>query len=421
MRAMNNARPPSLPFVLPTFVLPVLLGVSLVAIGCGDDTATGGAGGGEAGAPSTGGSNPGGGSEGGAGGGVGGGGEGGQLPTGPIDAPADEWTFVEFPGATCMDGSPTGIGINPHPTSDDVVVFLMGGNACFNKVSCLIVANKDGYDAEKFAADVAGDISTTQYFDRSNPDNPFRDFSYVFVPYCTGDVHAGEKADVEIDDTTYQFHGFTNMTQYLERVVPTFPDATRVVLTGVSAGGFGAAYNYDQVATAFGADVPVTLIDDSGPPMGEEFVPACLQQHFMDTWGIGETLPADCADCGEGGLFLEPFINFVLNKYPDRSLGLVSSEGDATIRQFWGYGENDCAGMDGAPPPYSAEKYEAGLIDLRDRIAEDSRFRLYMVPGTEHVFVDNGLDAVTVNNVALEDWIVQALEEDPAWDNVSEP
>ena len=29
-------------------------------------------------------------------------------------------------------------------------------------------------------------------FDRSNPENPFRDFGVIFVPYCTGDVHIGD-------------------------------------------------------------------------------------------------------------------------------------------------------------------------------------------------------------------------------------
>ncbi|NUP06715.1 MAG: hypothetical protein HOW73_11735 [Polyangiaceae bacterium] len=401
-------------------LLIALLGAPLVAA-CGDDTETGGSGG-AGGNPSTGGSGgtaDGGAAEGGAGG-VGGG-EGGVATTGPIDAPADQWTFVEFPGATCMDGSPTGIGINPHATSDDVVIFLMGGNACFNFASCLIVANPDGYGSEKFDNDVADFLSASPYFDRQNPDNPFRDYSYVFVPYCTGDVHAGDKADVVINDKTYQFHGFSNMRQYLERIVPTFTDASSVVLTGVSAGGFGAAYNYDQVASAFGNDVNVTLIDDSGPPMAEEFVPQCLQQHFVDTWGIENTLPEDCAECGVNGIFLEPFINYVFDKYPDRSLGLVSSEGDATIRQFWGFGENDCASINGAPAAYPEDKYLAGLEDLRDRIGADGRFKMFLVPGTEHVFVDNGLDAVTVNGVALEDWIVQGIEGDPNWANVSEP
>ncbi len=53
---------------------------------------------------------------------------------------------------------------------------------------------------------------------------------------------------------------------------------TKVLLTGISAGGFGAAANYPQVARAF-APVPVYDLDDSGPPGAEDpYLPKCLQQ-----------------------------------------------------------------------------------------------------------------------------------------------
>ncbi len=403
--------------------IAAIVSAALLAAACGDDESATGGNGGAGGTPSQGGEATGGAPDGGnAQGGAGGEGTGGApLDTTPIDAPPNEWTFVDFPSSQCMDGTPTGIGVNINPDSDNVVIFLMGGNACFNNASCLIVANPDGYDSAKFQNDVTELLSTNDYFDRSNPDNPFKDFSYVFVPYCTGDVHAGNKDDVQIGSKTYQFHGFTNMTQYLARLVPTFASAQKVVLTGVSAGGFGAAYNYDHVATAFGEGVDVTLIDDSGPPMAEAYVPECLQQYFEDTWGIDTTLPSDCTACQGASVWMEPYVSFILDKYPTRSLGLISSEGDQTIRSFWGYGENDCGNLNGLPPAYDPAKYKAGLEDLRDRIGADGRFRLFLVPGTEHVFVDNGLGAVTVDGVLLEDWMTQAIDNDPNWANVSQP
>jgi len=347
-------------------------------------------------------------------------GAGGQLDPLVIDAPANEWTWVEFPDSSCMDGTPTGIGINPHATSDDVVIFMMGGYACFNPTSCTFVAHKDGYSSAEFGDEKTEVIDQRYMFDRDNPDNPFRDFSYVFVPYCSGDAYTGDKADVEVAGDTYQFHGYRNLTQFLERVVPTFPEAARVVLMGESAGGFGAFYNYDHVASAFGPDVKVTLIDDAGPPMSEEFVPECLQQIFIDTWGAGQTLPSGCSDCDVEGVWLEPYVDYLLATYPDRSLGVISSEADATISSFWSFGNDDCAGIDDPPGEYAPEKYKAGLEDLRDRIAgDDGRLRLFMIPGDEHVFSDNGLGVVNIEGVSMEEWIQQALDEDPAWPNVS--
>jgi hypothetical protein len=363
------------------------------------------------------------------GGGTGGGGTGGSgagIPMGdPIDAPENEWTWVDFPESRCMNDTPTGIGINKTTASKDVVIFLMGGNACFNQISCAVTANTKGYAAAQFDGE-KGDLASTPLFRREGT-NPFKDMSFVYVPYCTGDVHGGAKSGEMVGGAVRNFRGFANMTDYLARVVPTFADATHVVLAGVSAGGFGAAYNYDQVVRAFGRpDLRVTLVDDSGPPMGEQYVPACLQKFFMDTWGLDKTLPAACADCGGAtGVFMEPMVNHIASTYPNQNLTIVSSTQDATIRQFWGYGENDCSSLGGLPPAYAGAKYEAGLVDLRDRIGEVSaNFFAYYVDGsdgmdnTEHVFLDDDPSTVSSNGVLFQTWLTQVVADDPALTSV---
>ncbi len=379
----------------------ILLASALLtlATGCGDDTSASGGG------------NEGGGGTGGA---------GGAGPE-PIDAPADTWTWVGFPGTSCIEGSETGIAINLSEASPDVLIFFEGGNACFNEVSCKVTANvDDGYGADKFADQGAEDVGRYPYLDRSNPDNPFKDYSMIYVPYCTGDLHMGDRADVEIDGTMRQFHGYTNVSAFLERIVPTFPDAGRVLVTGISAGGFGAALNYDHVASAFGADVKATLIDDSGPPMADPFVPQCLQEHLYETWGYENTLPADCEGCG--GAFVEPYVDYLLAKYPDRSMCLISSDNDSTISQLLGYGVDDCVQLNElAPLPYPEGLYREGLEDLRDRIGAGSRFRLYMLASDEHVWLDNEIGTVAVEGVNLEDWLSDAVAEDPAWASVADP
>ena len=115
-------------------------------------------------------------------------------------------------------------------------------------------------------------------FDRTDAKNPMADWNFVYVPFCTGDVHAGDKTNATVSGVTgpQQFVGYVNMTRYLARIVPTFPGLTKVLLTGVSAGGFGAAANYPQTARAFGS-VPVYDLDDSGPPMEDPYAAKCLQ------------------------------------------------------------------------------------------------------------------------------------------------
>ena len=114
--------------------------------------------------------------------------------------------------------------------------------------------------------------------DRTNPANPVKDWNFVFVPYCTGDVHGGNNPTGTVAGVagTQQFVGYASMGLYVARLVPTFPATTRVLLTGVSAGGFGSVAAYGPVSRAF-ASAHVDMIDDSGPPISDPYFAGCLQ------------------------------------------------------------------------------------------------------------------------------------------------
>lgn len=345
--------------------------------------------------------------------------------TGPIVAPDRTWTWVPVPGSRCINNTETGFGVNIDPASTKLIIFMNGGNACFNVGSCLVTANVDGYNQTKFDREKAS--LDTAAFDRSANENYFKDWSYVYLPYCSGDVFAGTKGTTTVEGNTYTFQGFTNVGLFLDRIIPTFPNVTEVMLTGVSAGGFGAFTNYDQVATRFGPNVTVTLIDDSGPPMSGDFVPGCLQTHFNQTWGLNDGPLAACgASCttSSDGTFMVPFLEYMLNKYPDRNFGLISSSQDSTIRAFWGYGNNNCAMLSPGfqPPAYPGARFQMGLEDVRDTVfSAHANAKLYMPTSTRHVWQNSPTWTINENGVVLQDWIVQAIEDDAAWAHAPAP
>ncbi len=177
------------------------------------------------------------------------------------------WTFVPIEGSRCMDGSPTGIGMNLSRSSDKLVIMYEGGGACFNDVSCSGVAHQEGYREADLAAFVANE-GRVGLFDRTDAENPARDWNYVFVPYCTGDIHAGNNEDGLGGRMAV---GYVNSTLAITRVRDEFAGGLSYVLaSGYSAGGFGAFYNYGQIQELFG-DTPVDLLDDSGPPVSSMY------------------------------------------------------------------------------------------------------------------------------------------------------
>ena len=330
----------------------------------------------------------------------------------PIEAPAMAWTFVDFPESRCMNDTPTGIGVNLNPDSRNVVIYLEGGGACFNSFTCASVAHTNGFNASTMAS-VASQYGSLGLFDRNDAANPFRDWNYVFVPYCTGDIHAGANL-AGLGGRTMT--GYTNMGHYLQRLSPTFPDAETVMLTGSSAGGFGAAYNYDRVAQAFGSR-RVLLLDDSGPPLSDTYLNPCLQQLLRDTWSLDDTLPADCADCRQpdgGGLV--NLATHVAIKYPDRRAGLVTSNRDGVIRTFYGFGYPTCSSI--APMPEAV--FNEGIDELVGTIlAPYQNFRGFVIEGGVHVWLLDPLGGTTSGGVTLSDWIGDMLDPSSSWATVT--
>jgi hypothetical protein len=319
----------------------------------------------------------------------------------PITADERKWTWVPIDGMQCMDGSPTGIGINPSKSTNKVVIVLEGGGACFNDVTCTVgTINPNGFDEVAFAAEITV-MGYSGALNRNLPTNPFSEWSYIFIPYCTGDVHAGNNPN----GPNGRHHvGFENMRLALQRIVPTFATADQVVLTGSSAGGVGAAYNFDQVQTAFGK-VPVTLLDDSGPVLPDMYLKPCLQAQMRAAWNLDATLPKDCTACQQadgGGLINLPL--YLMSKYPDRRCGLISSNADIVFRTFYGFGESaDCK----SPYVMSSADFSAGLDALRTSLeAKGDNFHVYYPTSTMHTWLLTDVQLSEVQSgVKLSDWM----------------
>jgi len=328
----------------------------------------------------------------------------------PLPAADDgEWTWVDFPEAKCRDGSATGIGVR-YGSGTGLAIYFEGGGACFNSFTC--GANPSSFGGGNFNT-FAKNSGNGGIYNADNPNNPLADWTFVYVPYCTGDVHAGGNPDASVPGVggKQQFVGYTNVGLYLDRVVPTFlADVEHVLVTGQSAGGFGAAFNYDRIADAFPGR-PVTLLDDSGPPMSDAFMVPCLQKQWRELWGLDDTMPADCANCfpanGGGIVNLGRYLG---EKHAGQKLGLISSLGDNTIRFFFGFGNDNCTAL---LPSTSVERFTMGLNDLRDNWLNkpDDTWGTFYLPGEQHTWIAGpSFDSATSGGVKLIDWVRDLLD-----------
>ncbi len=309
------------------------------------------------------------------------------------------WETFDIEGAVCRDGSPTGITLNYQPDADGLLIYLAGGGACWNAQCALTSTESPRVPA------------STGIFDRSRDDNPFRDWSHAFVQYCTGDVHLGDHPDAAVEGLsgTHQFVGYRNLGLYLERLVPTFPEVSRVVLSGSSAGGFGAGGNAQRVQEAFGA-IPVVVLNDSGPPMPTDAVSPCLQRQWRETWNLDATVLKDCGEnCPNADEFLFDLARHQMSFSEDTAGGFFSFTADRTIRAFFGFGQNECVlrGIPDTPP----ELFEAGLNAYRAQAMEVGRYGTYFVDGGAHTCLTGTCFYETeAGGVPLTQWIEGLFE-----------
>lgn len=321
-------------------------------------------------------------------------------------APAG-WNWYPIDGAMCRDGSPAGIFVH-FGTANKLLWYLEGGGACsslgfcnFNPPNVNSVISGDGQTVLGSALGVVpgrqqpgvfeGGVMRGM-FDTANPANPFKDWNMVYTPYCTGDVYFGTRQNVTVQGvaTPQQFVGYLNMQKFVARLVPTFGETVdRVILTGASAGGFGSALNFSMVQDSFG-DVRVDVLDDSGPPFSDQFMPACMQQRWRDLWGYNDSLPPDCEECfqADGGGLVH-LADFLMRKHPKATIAIVSSMQDEIIRLFFSAGLNNCANFATADPValtlgqampgtfMDGPSYTGGLTELRTLYGNTGRLATY--------------------------------------------
>src|SRR3989344_4947004 len=115
-----------------------------------------------------------------------------------------KWTPVTLPvasGASCGNGTPARVFVNRTPMTTKTLVYFEGGGACWNQKSCQgkgklseVASNPNGVPENYFSqVNIAAFGMGTPLMTRTPLLGKIytQSWNIVYVPYCTGDVHAG--------------------------------------------------------------------------------------------------------------------------------------------------------------------------------------------------------------------------------------
>jgi hypothetical protein len=309
-------------------------------------------------------------------------------------AAVEQWEEIVAPAdCMCSDGSEFSFFVREADPAK-VMFFFQGGGACFSLETC------DPADpAYNTSLRAPNDLADgTGVFDFDNPANPFADYSVVYVPYCTGDVHIGNSVhDYGVgasgSNVVVHHNGYVNGTTALAKLVELFPNASEVVVTGESAGSVPtplyAGLLYDELPAA-----RITVIADGSGAYPD--IPD-INALIGDLWGTSDAIPdwpenADVTpqNWSIPGLFVRagahaPGITFARHDY-------AFDETQVFFGNLAGFAADDLV----------------TLIDLNETQIEASGVTLYsfISPGDSHTVLGKPqFYEETLDGTSLRDWV----------------
>ncbi len=270
--------------------------------------------------------------------------------------PRGQWTQIILAedkwGSRCGDGSDYALQIRPAPEGeplDKVLIGLQGGGVCIFEQDCRARLDTHLFNAQddeppRFndpeSPDTGGIIGQT-------PDNPFADWTQVYLPYCDQAVFAGGGYTEQFSDFVVHRFGSLNLRAGVRATRDILwsmldaeaaeggpgyrPDQLQVFFGGFSAGAYGTIYNYHYLLD----DIlwpRTTAYPDAGGALDNGGVGVrTLGDIKIPQWQVTEYLAPYCftGNCAVGTEIYRAFAPR-LKQVPEQQMLILSNQKDQT-------------------------------------------------------------------------------------------
>jgi hypothetical protein len=313
-----------------------------------------------------------------------------------VEGDETTWTFAEAEGPQCLRGTPYRMATR-DTGSEDLVIFLQGGGACWSDFCFAIETAPPGMPSL--------DLIRTDL-----PFNPVSGWNVTYLPYCDGSLFAGDaRVDEDGDGEPDRIHaGLQNLSAALDVAKAQWPDPRRIVLAGSSGGGFGTIPAVVLVRELW-PEHEILVMNDSGVGVAKQGQPWFLNQLF-DEFNAGSFVPESCEGCLDDG-HLAPVIDWELERDPKLRVAAFSSYEDYIISQlFLQLPEGEFRG---------SLLGQTGLLEAH----HPDRYRRFLVEGTLHTVLIGNVEGVVGDlegaNDSIENFVTLGHMEEVALDGVT--
>lgn len=302
--------------------------------------------------------------------------------------------------------------------SKNLVVYFEGGGACWDGMSCSFpMAGLPPQVPQLFMPQVPPGADPAAYdgiFRSNDATNPVQDWNMVYIPYCTGDLHAGSatKTYTSVGNAalgvapgtplTIQHRGFDNFMVVMDWVRKTFDAPKNVLVTGSSAGGYGASINFPWVAKAYPQAHLYVLADASQGVTTEVW-----DQVGRSSWNL--QLPAFAFGANGSQLPSKDLLRAAAASHPKVKVAQFTTQLDLVQVGFYGL-MKQFYGPGGSCPNPALDWNQKMVKTLRSYESDLDNFRAYLAAGTYHTNLRSPLFYSEASaGVAYNHWLASML------------
>ena len=218
-----------------------------------------------------------------------------------------------------------------------LLIVLDGGGMIFDKASAAYPSGDEYVEGTLSFYDAYCKPSKNAYarlsiFHEKCKKSPFYGWNMLYLPYATGDLHAGSGefiySDADGREKTFYAYGNINLHRSIDFIKQFCPDPEQLVVLGCSAGGFGTAFVGNDILNCFPDCRDCTCIVD-GTAFDFDFR-ECAEELWQVPASIGNALKS--SDIVADGL------EYLYEHQKDRvKIGYVISMKDFALTRYQNY------------------------------------------------------------------------------------
>ncbi|MEM9488710.1 MAG: pectin acetylesterase-family hydrolase, partial [Myxococcota bacterium] len=319
------------------------------------------------------------------------------------------WNEIKPGGDTiCADGSEYSFFVRPG-TTDQLLIEFSGGGACWDATTCSMPAmfyTDSLTGVREYLVDAPEALAG--FVGYQSEDNPFRDWTHVYVPYCTGDIHWGNSVTTYVegssDEITVNHRGAVNVRAILDWLRDDSElTASDVTVTGCSAGSYGSILWTPAVAELY-STARVTQHGDAG-------IGIVTESWILDSfaaWDSAGAFPAqipalDPSQVDITTLSLTDIYIAIADYYSEIPLSQYTAEVDGVQQLFY-------LAMGGSVDEWSSQM-KTSLSDIEAAV---DNFHSYIAPGATHCIIpSDDAFSLQVDGISYIDWLQNQINREP--------